>query len=79
MNERLRQYMQAAKNMGVVDVKGQVLCVAIYHLGGAEAVSAVLDSMTGEYTGENILKELKLPEFVSLRRGCRMVCNSIIE
>lgn len=79
MNERLRQYMRAAKNMGVVDVKGQVLCVAIYHLGGAEAVSAVLDSMTGEYTGENILKELKLPEFVSLRRGCRMICNSIIE
>lgn len=79
MNERLRQYMRSAKDMGVVDVKGQVICVAIYHLGGVEAVNAVLGSMSGEYTGENIQKALKVAEFASLRRGCRMVCNSVME
>lgn len=77
MNARLQQYMLAAKKMGVKDVKGQMVCVAIYHLGGVEAVSAVLDSLSEECTGDAIVSALKAPEFVSLRRGCRMVCNSI--
>ncbi len=79
MDQRLQQYMNAAKDLGVVDVKGQAACLAIYHLGGAEAVSAVLEEVSGEYTGDNILTTLKLAKFVALRRGCRMVCNSIIE
>lgn len=79
MNERLKQYMLAAKNMGVQDVKGQMVCVVLYHLGGIETVSAVLDSMSSEYTGENIIKALKVAEFASLRRGCRMVWNNMVD
>ena len=77
MNERLQQDMQSAKGMGVKDVKGQMLCVAIYHLGGAESVGAVLNSVSGDCTGDAIISALKLPEFASLRRGCRMVWNNI--
>ena len=76
MNERLQQYMQAAKDLGVKDVKGQMLCTVIYHLGGAEAVKSVVGNVSGECTGDGILSALKMPAFASLRRGCRMVCNS---
>jgi hypothetical protein len=77
MNERLKQYMLAVKDMGVKDVKGQMVCVALYHLGGVETVSAVLSSISGAYTGESMISAMKAPEFAPLRRGCRMVWNSV--
>lgn len=47
-------YMQEAKNLGVTDIKAQMMCANFRHQGGLSAVKRILAKTAQPYTLDNL-------------------------
>ncbi len=55
LDEQMAKYMNEAKALGVTNIKAQMMCANIRHLGGLSAVKRVLNKTKGGYTVDNIM------------------------
>ena len=59
MDEQLMKYMKEAADLGVTDVKAQMMCANIRHLGGLSALKRVLNKTSKPYTVDSIYNAMK--------------------
>ncbi len=54
IEQQMSKFMNNAKSKGVTNIKAQMMCANIQHLGGASAVTRVLKKTGGNYTLDGI-------------------------
>lgn len=54
IDEQMAAYMQEAKNLGVIDIKAQMMCANFRHQGGLSAVKRILAKTAQPYTLDNL-------------------------
>ena len=55
----MTQFMAEARDLGVTDLKAQMMCANIRHLGGLSAVKRVLGKTPQPYTLDNIYNAMQ--------------------
>jgi carbamoylphosphate synthase small subunit len=59
MDEQLTKYLKEAESLGVTDLKAQMMCANIRHLGGLSAVKRVLAKTEQPYTMDAIYNAMQ--------------------
>ncbi|MDO4747902.1 MAG: RICIN domain-containing protein [Eubacteriales bacterium] len=59
IDEQMTQFMAEARDLGVTDLKAQMMCANIRHLGGLSAVKRVLGKTLQPYTLDNIYNAMQ--------------------